>query len=60
MLCTPNSKAESSRWLGARVEDTDAAQRQKYGGTHTSCSGFEDGRIQIVNLGHLRSSGDRV
>src|SRR5260370_22522479 len=29
MLCTPNSKAESSRWLGARVEDTDAAQRQK-------------------------------
>ena len=23
-------------------------------------SGFEDGRIQIVNLGHLHSSGDRV
>src|ERR1700730_1073561 len=29
MLCTPNSKAESSRWPSARVEDTDAAQRQK-------------------------------
>jgi hypothetical protein len=22
--------------------------------------GIEDGRIQIVNLGHLHSSGDRV
>jgi hypothetical protein len=29
ILCTPKNKAESSRWPSARVEDTDAAQRQK-------------------------------
>ena len=29
-LCTPNSKAESSRWPSARVEDTDAAQQANY------------------------------
>ena len=33
---------------------------RKNGGTHTSCSGFEDGQIQIVNLVHLHLSGDRV